>query len=103
MEKEGKINLSILVFFPTIYLATFNVYTKLDDSGSHWSREICDRIFNGKKEKWTNGMVSRRRLILFYTIQKSYPTLVPDFKILGAVVPEKSLTKKCLQPNKHNY
>ena len=35
-EKEGRINLSF-VFCHTIYLATLNVYTKFEDSGSHWS------------------------------------------------------------------
>ena len=35
-EKEGKINLSF-AFCPTIYLATLNVYTKFEDSGSHRS------------------------------------------------------------------
>ena len=36
-----------------------------------------------------------RMLILCYTIQViPYPMFVPNFKILGAVVPEKSLTKK---------
>ena len=44
-EKEGNINLSILIFFPTIYLATLKVYTKFEDFGSHISREICDRNF----------------------------------------------------------
>ena len=34
-EEEGKINLSF-VFCPTIYyMATLNVYTKFEDSGSH--------------------------------------------------------------------
>ena len=33
-------------------------------------------------------------LILSYTIQQVVPVFVPKFKILGAVVPEKSLTKK---------
>ena len=41
MEKEqwkkAKINLGILVFFLTIYLATLKVYTKLGDPGSHRS------------------------------------------------------------------
>ena len=54
LEKEGN-NLSILIFFLTIYLATLKVYTKFEDFGSHKSREICDRIFIGEKEKWTNN------------------------------------------------
>ena len=35
-EKEDKINLSF-IFCSTIYLATLNVYTKSEDSGSHRS------------------------------------------------------------------
>ena len=30
-EKKAKINLSILIFFPTIYLTTLKVYTKFED------------------------------------------------------------------------
>ena len=49
----------------------------------------------GEKEKWTNkGIISSSMLILFYTIQQViYTTFVPNFKILGTVVPEKSLTQ----------
>ena len=46
MEKMVKINLRILIFCPTIYLATVKVYTKFEDVGSHRCREICDRNFN---------------------------------------------------------
>ena len=45
IEKMVNINLSILVFCPTIYLATLKVYKKFEDSGSHRSREICNRKF----------------------------------------------------------
>ena len=31
-KKKAKINLSILSFFPTVYLATLKVYTKSEDS-----------------------------------------------------------------------
>ena len=46
----------------------------------------------GEKEKWTNKGNDSSMLILFYTTQhnKSFPTFVPNFKILGTVVPEKS-------------
>ena len=50
-----KINLSILVFCPTTYLATFKAYKKFEDSGSHRSREICNRKFDWEKEKLTNN------------------------------------------------
>ena len=36
-KKKAKINHRILVFFPTIYLASFKVYTKFEDSGCHRS------------------------------------------------------------------
>ena len=52
---KKKANLRFLIFFPTIYLAILNVYTKFEDFGSYSSREICDRIFIGQKEKWTNN------------------------------------------------
>ena len=76
-EKEGKINLSF-VFCLTIYLATLNVHTKFEDSGSHKVRKFVNKS---------------SMLILFYTIQQVIPKYVPNFKTLGAVVPEKSLTQ----------
>ena len=51
-KKMDKINLSILVFCPTIYLATLKVYKKFEDSSSYRSRGIGNRKF--EKEKWTN-------------------------------------------------
>ena len=50
----------------------------------------------GKKEKGQiKGLISHMRLILLYTVHYnlSYLMFVPNFKILGQVVPEKSLTK----------
>ena len=44
-------------------------------------------------------MVSRKKLILSYTYNMSFPKFVPNFKILGSVVPEKSLTKKKKKKN----
>ena len=51
MEKRAKINLSILIFFPTTYLATLNVYTKFEEFGYHRSQEICDRNFYWRERK----------------------------------------------------
>ena len=91
-NKMVKINLIILVFCPTIYLATLKMYKKFEDSGSHRSREICNIKFDWREKK--NGQiketVSIRRLILSYTMQQEYQTFAPTFKILGAVIPEKS-------------
>ena len=48
MEKDGKINLNIFVFCPTIYLATLKVYKKFGDC------ESVTENWTGEKEKWTN-------------------------------------------------
>ena len=53
-KKKAKINLSILVFFPTIYLATLKVCTTFDDSGCRRSREICDGNFYWRERKMKN-------------------------------------------------
>ena len=50
-KKKAKINLSILIFFPTIYLAMLKVYTKFEDFGSHRSRNLCDRNFYWRERK----------------------------------------------------
>ena len=50
-KKKAKINLSILIFFLTIYLASLKVYTKIEDFGSHRSLEICDRNVYWRKRK----------------------------------------------------
>ena len=55
------------------------------------------KSFIGEKEKWTNKGNDKQQHAdsLFFTqYNKSYPTFVPNFKILGAVVPEKSLTQR---------
>ena len=53
MEKKMvKINLSILIFCPTIYLATLKVYMKFEDSGSIEAEISVTENLIGKK--WTN-------------------------------------------------
>ena len=48
----------------------------------------------GEKEKWTNkGIIRAACWFSFTQYNKSYPTFVPNFKILGTVVPEKFLTQ----------
>ena len=50
----------------------------------------------GEKEKWTNkenDKSSMRMRFSFTQYNKSYLMFVANFKILGAVVPEKSLTQ----------
>ena len=51
MEKDGKIDLIILVFCPTIYLASLKEYKKSEDSCSQRSREICNRKFDWRERK----------------------------------------------------
>ena len=47
-----------------------------------------------KKEKWTNKEDKHTRMLnLSYTIQVVITMFVPNFKNLGAAVPEKSLTQ----------
>ena len=50
------------------------------------------------KNEEMKGMISISMLILFYTIQQVIPNIctVLTFRILGAVVPEKSLTQMSL-------
>ena len=45
---------SIFIFIYTIHLGYLKVYTKFENTGSNTSREICDRIFIGEKEKGIN-------------------------------------------------
>ena len=78
-KKKAKINHSILIFFPTIYLAPLKVYTKFEDSGSHRSRDFCDRNFIGEKNGQIKGLISRK-LILFYTIQQFIPNICTKFQ-----------------------
>ena len=82
-KKKAKINHSILVFFPTIYLALLNVYIKVEDSGSHWSQDFCD----AEREKWTNKGNDKQEEADSFLHNT-------NIKILSAVVPEKSLVRK---------
>ena len=76
-----KINLSILVFCPTIYLATLNMYKKFEDSGSQWSQEICNRKSDWR-ERIIKEMVSIRMLILSYTMRQVIPIICTKFQNL---------------------
>ena len=52
------------------------------------------KSFIGEKEKWTNkGNDKQEEADSLLHNTTSYPTFVPNFKILGTVVPEKSLTQ----------
>ena len=51
------------------------------------------KSFIGEKEKWTNKGNDKQQHADSLLHNMSYPTFVPNFKILGAVNPEKSLTQ----------
>ena len=90
-EMEKTRNLSF-VFCLSIYLATLNVYTKSLIEAKKYMY-VTENLL-GEKEKWLNkGMISSSMLIHFCTIQQVIPKFVPNFKILGTVVPEKSPTQ----------
>ena len=85
------INLIMLVFSNTTYFTIVRVYMKFEDAGSNSRWEIHDGFFwERKKNGQIKGMISRTMLILkqYY---KSNPIFVKTFKILGLIVPEKSL------------
>ena len=51
----------------------------------------------GQKEKWANkGNDKQQQADSLTQYNKAYPPFVPNFKILGTVVPEKSLTQTSL-------
>ena len=99
-KKKAKINHSILVFLPTIYLAPLMVYTKFEDSGSPRSRDFCDGNVYWRERKWTNKWNDKQEEADSF-LHNAYPTFVPSFKILSAVVLEKSLTKKKMFTHTH--
>ena len=51
-KEKVKINLSILVFCPTIYLATVKVYNKFEDWLIEAEKSVAENF--GEKEKWTD-------------------------------------------------
>ena len=53
-KKKDKINLSILVFCPIIYLASLKVYTKLKTLALIGVEKSVTGNLIGEKEKWTN-------------------------------------------------
>ena len=101
-KKKAKRNLSILIFFPAIYMAILKMYTKFEDCGSHENREICDKKLIGEKEKMDKQREWKAGGGWFSLTQYnlSYTTFEPNFKILAKVVPKKSLTEILLERKK---
>ena len=59
---------------------------------------VAKTFIEEKKNVQIKGILSMRMLIFSYTIQQ---VNVPNFKILGRVVPEKSLTEKKVYTHIH--
>ena len=103
--------ISILISFNTVHFAFMKVYTKLENTGSNRSREICYRNFHWReRNKQIKGLISNMWLFFVTQYNSSLSSFVPNFKILTQVVAEKSLTKKKFtdrltdkQADKHNY
>ena len=68
IEKEGKMSFSIFIFI---------VYTIIENTGSSWSREICDRIFIGEKEKLINKGTDKQyvAVLLLHNTTNHYQAL----------------------------
>ena len=60
---------------------------------------MCGEKFLTEKKKngQIKGMINMKMLILSYTKQQAIAKIVQNFKILGAAVPEKSLTKNFIE------
>ena len=92
--------ISILIFIYTIHFAYLNVYTKIENTGSNRSREICDRNFHWRERKITNKGTDKQYVAVFVTqYNSSLSSFLPNFRILSQVVAEKSLTEE----NVHIY
>ena len=103
-KKEGKRRISILIFIYTIHFAYLKVCTKLENTGSDRSREICDNNFHLENEKWTNKETDKQYVAVFIFFATQYnsslKSVIPNFRILSQVVAEKSLTEKSLQTDR---
>ena len=97
---------SILVFSYTTYFTIVRVYIKFEDFGSNSRWKICDWflwkrtfLFVLRFYGPVNTMGScRARTILLTTLFLGMlsPLCIPNFKILGVVFPEKTLTQIAL-------
>ena len=56
-------------------------------------KSVTENLIGEKKNGQIKELISSRRLILSYTIQRVIPNICAKFQIQGAVVPEKSLTQ----------
>ena len=73
------------------------MFTKFEDSSTDRSCADMMKINFGRREKWTNKTTDEQYATdSLYTVQLVIPDVVLNFKILGQVVAEKSLTEKKL-------
>ena len=63
--------MSILIFIYTILFDYLKVYTKFENTGYKRRREICDRHFHWREEKWTNKRNGKEYVAVFVTQYKS--------------------------------
>ena len=95
-EKEGKINISFFAVPQYTWPLPMCIQNWKTLALIEAKKFVAENLL-GEKEKWTNkAMIISSRLILFYTFNDTTnhtQQFVPNFKILGAVVPEKSLTQ----------
>ena len=84
MKKEDKIRISILIFIYTLHFVYLKVYTKFENTASNRSREICDRNFHWREEKWTNKGTDKQYVAFFFvnnTTHHYQALYVPNFRI----------------------
>ena len=91
-KKKAKINLSILIFFPTIYLAMLKCIQNLKTLSLIEAVKSVERKKNGQ----IKGMICRRRMILSYTIQQVIPNICtkiqnPRFSSSGEIFDAKKV------------
>ena len=77
IEKDGKMSFSIFIFIYPIHLGYLKVYTIFENTGSNGSREICDRIFIGEKEKLINKGTDKQyvAILLLHNTTNHYQAL----------------------------
>ena len=75
------------------------MYTKFEDFGSHKKAEksVTKHLIREKEKRQIKGMISIRTTNLSYMIKQLISNVLQNFKILGAVVSEKSLPKTCIR------
>ena len=56
---------SIFISIYTIHLAYLKVYTQFENTGSNRNREICDRNFHWREDKWINKGINKQYEAVF--------------------------------------